>query len=57
MDFKGNIESIPIKFTLDDPKNLFELFVDPYREIYKLSIENNKDIDYIVLMMKQKFDS
>jgi gas vesicle protein len=57
IDFKGNVDSIPIKFTLDDPKNLFKLLVNEYKEIYTMSIDDNKDIDYIVLMLKQKFDS
>ncbi len=57
IDFKGNVESIPIKFTLDDPKNLFKLLVNEYKELYTMSFDDSKDIDYIVLMLKQKFDS
>jgi hypothetical protein len=57
IDFKGNVDSIPIKFTLDDPKNLFKLLVNEYKELYTMSFDDNKDIDYIVLMLKQKFDS
>lgn len=57
IDYKGNVDSIPIKFTLDDPKNLFKLLVNEYKEIYTMSIDDNKHIDYIVLMLKQKFDS
>ena len=57
VDFTGNVKSIPTKFTLDDPKNIFRLFVNEYKEVYTLSIKDNKDIDYILLMIKQKFDS
>ena len=57
IDFKGNVESIPIKFTLDDPKNLFKLLVNEYKELYTMSFDESRDIDYIVLMLKQKFDS
>lgn len=57
IDFKGNVQSIPIKFTLDDPKNIFKLLVNEYKEIYTLSIDDNKNLDYILLLMKQKFDS
>jgi len=56
-DFKGNVQSVPIKFTLDDPKKLFKLNVRDHQENYILSINNNKNLDYILLMMKQKFDS
>jgi hypothetical protein len=54
-DFKGNVQSVPVKFTLDDPKNLFNLNIRDHQETYTLNIDNNKDLDYILLMMKQKF--
>lgn len=56
-DFKGNVQSVPIKFTLDDPKKLFKLNVRDHQENYLLDVTNNKNLDYILLMMKQKFDS
>ncbi len=56
-DFKGNVQSVPIKFTLDDPKKLFKLNVRDHQENYIIDINNNKNLDYILLMMKQKFDS
>jgi len=56
-DFKGKVQSVPIKFTLDDPKKLFKLNVRNHQENYILNINNNKNLDYILLMMKQKFDS
>jgi hypothetical protein len=56
-DFKGNVQSVPIKFTLDDPKKLFKLNVRDHQENYILDVTNNKNLDYILLMMKQKFDS
>ena len=54
-DFKGNVQSVPVKFTLDDPKNLFKLNIRDHQETYTLNIDDNKDLDYILLMMKQKF--
>lgn len=57
VDFTGNVKSIPTKFTLDDPKHLFRLFENEYKELYKYGMKDNKDIDYVLLMMKQKFDS
>lgn len=57
VDFTGNVKSVPTNFTLDDPKKMFTLFENQYKELYTLSIKDTKDIDYILLMMKQKFDS
>jgi predicted transport protein len=57
VDWSGNVKSLQSKFILDDPKNLFALILNEYKEIYSLSIRDTKDIDYILLMMKQKFDS
>jgi predicted transport protein len=56
-DFKGNVQSVPIRFTLDDPKNLFKLNKRSHQENYIITINNNKNLDYILLLMKQKFDS
>lgn len=56
-DFKGNVQSVPIRFTLDDPKNLFKLNKRSHQENYITTINNNKNLDYILLLMKQKFDS
>jgi len=57
VDFTGNVKSVPTNFTLDDPKKMFTLFENQYKELYTLSIKDIKNIDYILLMMKQKFDS
>lgn len=57
VDFSGNVKSVPTNFTLDDPKKMFTLFENQYKELYTLSIKDTKDIDYILLMLKQKFDS
>lgn len=56
-DFKGNVQSVPVKFTLDDPKNIFTLNVRDHQETYILTMNSNKNLDYILMMMKQKFES
>ena len=56
-DFSGNVKSVKNKFVLDDPKDLFILEKSNYQEYYSYKIRNDKNIDYVVLMMKQKFDS
>ncbi len=57
IDFKGKVNEMPTKFTLDDPKNLFHLFTNKYKEIYSYSMKDTKDMDYVLLMMKQKYDN
>lgn len=57
VDFTGNVKSVEKKFTLDDPKHLFRIFENEYKVLYTYGMKDSKDIDYILLMMKQKFDS
>ena len=56
-DFSGNVKSVKRKFVLDDPKNLFTLVKSNYQETYSFRLSNTKNLDYIVLMLKQKFDT
>ena len=57
IDFKGNVKSIKKRFILDDPKKMFELGGNNYRDIYTYKLKNDKGLDYVVMMLKQKFDS
>ena len=57
VDFSGDVQSVPIRFTLDDPKNLFSLIVNEYKEVYTCSVTENSGLDYLLMVMKQKFDS
>jgi hypothetical protein len=57
IDFKGDVKSKKKKFVLDDPKKLFSLLKNKYRETYTLKLKDNKNLDYVFLMLKQKFDS
>ena len=50
-------EKILIASDIDDPKKLFKMFKSDYKEVYECVIRDNKNLDYIVLMLKQKFDS
>ena len=56
-DFSGNVKSVKKKFVLDDPKDLFTLFKSNNQESYNFRLSNTKHLDYIVLMLKQKFDT
>ena len=57
IDFKGDVKSKKKKFVLDDPKKLFSLLKNKYKEAYTLKLKDNKNLDYVLLMLKQKFDS
>ena len=56
-DFYGNVKLVKKKFVLDDPKDLFHLNKSNYQESYSYKIFNDKNLDYVVLMLKQKFES
>ena len=57
IDFKGDVKSKKKKFVLDDPKKLFSLIKNNYKELYTIKIKDSKNLDYVILMLKQKFDS
>jgi hypothetical protein len=57
MDFTGNVKKVKKKFVLDDPKKLFKLKKDKYREQYSHIMSNKDNFDYIMLMLKQKFET
>ena len=49
----GTIKS----FILDDPKNMFSIWENKYKQLYEYDLKDDKDLDYFVLMIKQKYDS
>ena len=57
VDYGGDVKSVKKKFVLDDPKKLFKMWKNKYKEVYVFDLKDNKDLDYIVLMVKQKFDA
>jgi len=57
IDYKGNVESAKVMFNLDDPKNIHTLYKSNHKEQYQILMKDNKDIDYIVSLLKQKYDS
>jgi len=44
-------------FVLDDPKNIFSTWENDYKKLYSLDLNDTKNIDYFILMIKQKYDS
>ena len=57
ISYTGKVESVKNKFSLDDPKKLFHEWNNKYKELYEYDLKDNKKMDYLVLMLKQKFDS
>lgn len=57
IDFKGDVKSQKVIFDLKDPNSLFELKKGSHKEHYEFSLKNEKDLDYLVILLKQKFDS
>lgn len=57
IDFKGNVTSQKILFDLKDPNSLFKLKKGSHKEQYEYHLKDDADLDYVVMMMKQKYDS
>ena len=57
IDFKGNVESAKVMFTIDDPKKIHTLYKSSHKEQYQILLKDEKDIDYVVSLLKQKYDS
>jgi len=57
IDFKGDVTSQKVIFNLKDPDNLFELKKSSHKEQYEYSLINEKDLDYLVMLLKQKYES
>ena len=57
LSYTGEVKSVKNKFSLDDPKKLFHEWNNKYKELYEYDLKDNKKMDYLVLMLKQKFDS
>ena len=56
IDFKGNVKDAPVKFNMDDPKKIFQLKVNDKRERYIHMLEDRKDLDYLISLLKQRYD-
>jgi len=57
VSYSGEVKSVKNKFSLDDPKKLFHEWNNKYKELYEYDLKDNKKLDYLVLMLKQKFDT
>tara|TARA_Y100001954_G_scaffold235522_1_gene293478 strand:- start:846 stop:1787 length:942 start_codon:yes stop_codon:yes gene_type:complete len=57
IDFKGNVDKTDFIFKLNDPEKMFKQFNNKYKKMYICDLTNTSDIDYFVLMLKQKYDS
>ena len=57
IDFKGDVTSQKVIFDLKDPNNLFELKKGSHKEQYEYLLKNEDDLDYLVMVLKQKYES
>lgn len=57
ISFKGDVKSSKISFTLKDPDKLFKLRKSNHKERYEYFLKDYKKLDYLVLLLKQKYDS
>ena len=56
VSWKGNIKDVPIKFDMNDPKKIFSIKGDDKRENYVYMLDHKEDLDYLVSLMKQRYD-
>lgn len=56
VDFSGNVKDAAVRFDMDDPKKIFDLKATDRREIYYHMLEDRKDIDYLISILKQRYD-
>ena len=45
------------KFVLDDPKKMFKTWENDYKSLYTYDLKNDNDLDYFMLIVKQKYES
>ena len=57
IDFGGNVEKLNNIFTLDDSKKMFKEWNNKYKKLYQCKLKNTDNLDYFVLMIKQKYDT
>ena len=55
VSFTGNVKSKPIAFEINDPKGIFVLKSDDRRETYRCILEDDKDIDYLISILKERY--
>jgi len=55
VDYKGNVNSTPVRYEIDDPKSIFELKKNEYKEIYEYNMKNDNNFDYVMMVLKHKY--
>ena len=56
VDWGGKVEELKNIFTLDDSKNMFKEWSNKYKKMYQCKLKNSDELDYFILMVKQKYD-
>ena len=54
--FGGKVKELKNLFNLDDPKKMFSKWENKYKKLYRHKLTSTKDLDYFVLMVKQKYE-
>ena len=56
VNWEGKINEVKKLFKLNDSRKIFTLFTDKYRKIYRHKLLNTDDLDYFIILIKQKYD-
>ena len=57
IDYKGNVKKQKVIFELQDTKKIFKINKSLHTEVYEYFLKDSKDLDYLILLLKQKYDS
>ena len=56
IDFKGNVKNAPMGFDMNDPTKIFQLLVNDRKERYIYTLKDRDHIDYVISLLKQRYD-
>ena len=55
--FGGKVKGLKNLFNLEDPKKMFSIWENKYKNLYRHKLTSTKNLDYFVLMVKQKYET
>jgi len=57
-DYNGKVDTAPVSFNIDDPKGFFELRrFKNHKELYEYFLTDASNLDYVLMILKAKYNS
>jgi len=58
VDYNGKVDTAPVSFNIDDPKGFFELRrFKNHKELYEYFLTDASNLDYVLMILKAKYNS